>query len=83
MVLPENWDTLRAFLAAQTQWRVAGDGRVLGLDYAAARCAARAIAADGGGLEKRGRRLRWRRVFNRLRTMESEVLRAATRRAQR
>ncbi|MXX63002.1 MAG: hypothetical protein F4112_15985 [Holophagales bacterium] len=73
-VLACNWDAVRAFLASDTQWRFAPSGRLAGLDYLAARAAVRAISADGLGLEKRGRRLRWRRVFDGLRTMEAEVL---------
>ncbi|MCE2910213.1 MAG: DUF1799 domain-containing protein [Burkholderiaceae bacterium] len=32
-VLPENWPTLLAFLAVQTQWRIGGMGHPVGLDY--------------------------------------------------
>ncbi len=81
-MLPENWDALRAFLAAQTQWRRAPSGHVVGLDYAAARCAARAVVADGAGEAKRGRRLRWRSVFDGLRTMEAAVIEELGRRAE-
>lgn len=69
-----NWDAVRAFLAADTQWRFVPSGRLAGFDYLAARAAVRATSADGLGLEKRGRRLRWRRVFEGLRKMEAEVL---------
>lgn len=38
-VMPQNWDTVRVFLACETQWRVLArpDGAAvwLGLDYAA------------------------------------------------
>ena len=32
-VWPENWDTVLLFLRCQTQWRVAGMGGMIGLDY--------------------------------------------------
>lgn len=32
-VLPENWEAVQMFLRCQTQWRTAGMGGVLGLDY--------------------------------------------------
>ncbi len=73
-VLPENWDTLHAFLAAQTQWRHGPSGRLVGLDYAGVRAAVRGLAADGLGAARQGGRLRWRRVFNGLRVMEAAVL---------
>jgi len=80
-VLPENWDVVRAFLAAQTQWRRAGDaGAAVGLDYAGARAAVRALTADGLGREKAGRRLRWRRVFDGLREMEAAAAEELARR---
>ncbi len=72
-MLPENWDTLRAFLAAQTQWRTGRSG-IAGLDYTAARHAARAVRADGCGRRRRGRRLRWRDVAAGLREMEAAAL---------
>jgi hypothetical protein len=31
----ENWPTVVAFMAAQTQWRTGPDGRRIGLDYVA------------------------------------------------
>jgi hypothetical protein len=34
-VWPENWDAIQMFLRCQTQWRTAGMGGVIGLDYAA------------------------------------------------
>jgi hypothetical protein len=34
-VWPENWDAVQMFLRCQTQWRTAGMGGVLGLDYVA------------------------------------------------
>jgi hypothetical protein len=34
-VWPENWDATQIFLRCQTQWRAAGMGGVMGLDYAA------------------------------------------------
>ena len=66
---------MRAFLSARTQWRRAGmAGALTGLDYAGARAAVAAVTADGFGIERRGRRLRWRRVFEGLQTIESAVL---------
>ena len=60
--MPEAWPTLRVFLAAATQWRMAPSGHLAGLDYRAARA-----AADGIGIE-------WREVFGGVRIMESAVL---------
>ena len=60
---PECWPAVRAFLAAQTQWRRAPSGHLSGLDYRGA-----ALAAAGEGL-------RWRDVFGGVRVMEGEVLR--------
>jgi hypothetical protein len=34
-VWPENWDVVQIFLRCQTQWRSAGLGGVMGLDYTA------------------------------------------------
>ena len=34
-VWPENWEAVQMFLRCQTQWRTAGMGGVLGLDYVA------------------------------------------------
>ncbi len=79
-MLPENWDAVRVFLAAQTQWRTGPAGYV-GLDYAAVRAALRAVRADGGGMERRGRRLRWRRVFAGVGAIEAAVLKELDRRA--
>ena len=62
IVVPQNWDTLRAFLAAGTQWRVGPSGHVLGLDYAGA---ARAIEALG---------LTFNALFEGLQIMEAAVL---------
>ena len=64
-MLPENWDAVRALLATQTQWRLTPNGRLLGLDYAGARA-----AVHGAGLK-------WRKIFEPLRRMESEILRQA------
>jgi len=50
-VLPENWDTVMAFTAVQTQWRHGPSGHPTGLDYAACRAA---VAAMG---------LVWKKVF--------------------
>ncbi|MCY4027478.1 MAG: DUF1799 domain-containing protein [Acidobacteria bacterium] len=73
-VLPENWDTVLAFFAAQTQWRHGPDGRLVGLDYAGVRAAVRGLVADGCGERRQGRRLKWRSVFSGLRVMEAAVL---------
>ena len=62
IVLPENWDIVRAFLAASTQWRLGPGGELLGLDYAGARAAARGLG------------LKWRAVFSGLCAMEAEVV---------
>lgn len=74
--MPEVWDAARAFAACATQWRVGPMGGLLGLDYASARAAARGVTADGHGDERRGRRLRWRRVFGLVREMEGGALEA-------
>ena len=58
-----NWDAARAFLAASTQWRLGPGGELLGLDYAGARAAAKALG------------LRWRAVFGGLQIMEAEAAR--------
>ena len=34
-VLPENWDTVGMWMRVQTQWRTAGFGNAVGLDYSA------------------------------------------------
>ena len=44
MLWPGQEVPVRAFLAVSTQWRVAGSGAVIGLDYAAARAG---LAAEG------------------------------------
>jgi len=82
VVLAENWDAVRAFLAAQTQWRI-GVAGLSGLDYPAARVAVRSTTADGRGLRGRGKRLRWRDVFARLRMIEGAVLAEHGREARR
>jgi len=63
-VLPENWDTVQAFMSVQTQWRYGPSGHPTGLDYAGCQAAVRALG------------LRWRAVFAGLRVMEAEVLEA-------
>ena len=67
IVLPENWDVVRTFLAASTQWRLGPNGELLGLDYAGARAAARGLG------------LKWRAVFEGLCLMEGEAVRCAAR----
>lgn len=81
-ILSENWDVVRAFLAAQTQWRVGAAG-FTGLDYRAARVAVRSVFADGHGLRKRGKRLSWRDVFAGLRVLEGAVLRLSAKTSKR
>ena len=61
-MLPENWDAVRAFLAASGQWRRDPQGRPAALDYAAAKA-----AAQGLGIE-------WREVFEAVALMEREAL---------
>lgn len=61
-MLPENWDTVRAFCAVQTQWRHGPSGHPTGLDYAGCRVAVRGMG------------LRWAGVFEGLRVMEGVVL---------
>ncbi|MDD9883423.1 MAG: DUF1799 domain-containing protein [Gammaproteobacteria bacterium] len=63
-VLPENWDTVRAFVAMQTQWRYGPSGHPTGLDYAGCKAAVRALG------------LRWGKVFAGLRLMEIAALEA-------
>lgn len=38
-VLPECWQAVEAFLLCQTQWRLAGMGSPIGLDYAGVQAA--------------------------------------------
>ncbi len=61
-VLAENWDTVRAFCAVQTQWRYGSSGHATGLDYAGVQAAVQALG------------IRLRAVFDGLRVMEAEVL---------
>ena len=61
-MLPENWDAVRVFVCASTQWRIAPSGALIGLDYSGARTAARGLG------------VKWRRVFEGLRTMEAAAL---------
>lgn len=60
----ENWQALRLFCAAASQWRIGPAGRLTGLDYTGARAAAAGIGVS------------WRGVFGQLRAMEAEVLAA-------
>lgn len=63
-VLPANADTVRLFLACQTQWRRAGlEGAPTGLDYTGC-----GIAAQACGLALEGE------LFDGLRTMEIAAL---------
>ena len=62
IVLPENWDIVRVFLASSTQWRLGPGGELLGLDYAGARAAARGLG------------IKWRAVFSGLCAMEGEAV---------
>lgn len=45
-VLPECWPTVATWLAVETQWRVAPNGRLYGLDYAAVDVALRRLRID-------------------------------------
>ena len=40
VVLPENWDAVRVFCAAASQWRMGLSGHCVGLDYAGVRVVA-------------------------------------------
>lgn len=61
-MLPENWDTVRAFMVVQTQWRYAPNGHVTGLDYAGVRVACSAMG------------IRFKAVFEGVQVMEWEAL---------
>ena len=61
-MLAQNWDTVRVFMAVQTQWRYGPSGHPTGLDYAGVR-----VAVMGLGL-------RFKDVFAGLQVMEAEVL---------
>lgn len=63
VVLRENWDAVRAFLASTGQWRMVPNGHRTGLDYAAAKAAAQGLG------------IRWRKVFEAVAVMEAEALR--------
>ena len=63
VVLRENWDAVRAFLASAGQWRMAPNGHRTGLNYAAAKAAAQGLG------------IRWRKVFGGVAVMEAEALR--------
>ena len=43
VVLPENWDAVRVFCAAASQWRMGLSGHCVGLDYAGVRVVADAL----------------------------------------
>lgn len=61
-----NWQTVRAFLAASTQWRTVAGARAavrLGLDYAGVKA-----ALDFAGIESGSE------LFDGLRVMEDEAL---------
>ena len=62
-MLPENWDAVRAFLAASGQWRRGPKAEPMALDYAAAKA-----AAEGLGIQ-------WPKVFEAVALMEGEALR--------
>ena len=61
-VLAENWDTVRAFCAIQTQWRYGPHGGLLGLDYSAVAVALRALG------------IQIKTVFAGIQTMEHTML---------
>ena len=62
--MAQNWDTVRAFLAVQTQWCHGPSGHVTGLDYAGV-----AVAVKARGLQLKA-------VFDGLQIMEAAVLEA-------
>ncbi len=62
-VLPENWETVTAFLLVQSQWRT-DNGVMAGLDYMSCKAALKAAG------------IQFKKVFYGLRTMEFEVLSA-------
>ena len=70
LVLPENWDAVRVFCAAGTQWRMGPNGELLGLDHGAARAVAKGMA------------IKWRRVFPAVALIENEVVRLWTAKAR-
>ena len=45
-MLPANWDAVRTFCAAATQWRVAAMGGLIGLDLAGAQAAAAGLGIE-------------------------------------
>ena len=61
-MLPENWDAMRVFCAAASQWRMGPSGHRVGLDYAAVR-----VVADVLGVALEA-------VFGRIQAMEAQAL---------
>ena len=64
-VFPENWDTVILFHRLQTQWRVAGMGGLIGLDYVAVESVMRICKVKNR-----------EQTFDRLRVMEAAALEA-------
>lgn len=72
-VAAENWDAVRVFLNADTQWRTAGlSGVPIGLDYVALHLASQALGVAWTG-----------RLLDKLRVLEAEALRALAERRER
>jgi len=63
-VLPVNWETLMLFLAASTQWRMAPNGQLMGLDYASVDVVAKRLNLTSGPEQWQG-----------LMIMETEIIR--------
>ncbi len=70
-MLPENWDAVRVFIAAQTQWNHGPSGHLVGLPYPAVEAVAR-------GLD-----VAFAAIFEGLRVMEAEILNLASAAAER
>ena len=65
-VPPDCWPTVMAWLAVQTQWRIAPSGRAIGLDYSAVDVALRRLGIEDADGE----------LFAGLQVMEVAALRA-------
>lgn len=70
-VLPQNRKAVEVFLDAQTQWRVAGFGQFLGLDYAGVHATMQMTRVK-----------RTRDTFRRVRVIENAALQEMKRRQQ-
>lgn len=70
-ILPDCADAVRVFLLSDTQWRTAGLGGVLGLDYAAVRTVTEALG------------IAWtEELLDRLQLLETVAARALQRKAE-